>query len=56
MQVDCYKRNWNSDVCIPKCKFYGECLREYWRKRNKCDVVVVIQGRKYQLCKIKNGL
>lgn len=31
MQVDCYKRNWQSKVCSTKCKFRSECERA-WRK------------------------
>ena len=31
MQVDCYKRNWHSEVCSVKYKFRAECERE-WKK------------------------
>lgn len=29
MQVDCYKRNYQSSVCTVKCQFYCECTREF---------------------------
>ena len=29
MQVDCFKRNWKSGVCTPKCPFHWECSRAY---------------------------
>ena len=32
MQVDCYKRNYSSQVCTTKCKFHFECSREYARQ------------------------
>lgn len=43
MQVDCYKRNWQSKVCSTKCKFRAECERAY-RK----DLLKIIK-------EVKNG-
>lgn len=31
MQIDCYMRNFHSEVCTVKCKFFEECSREYSR-------------------------
>ena len=31
MQIDCYMRNFHSEVCTAKCKFFEECSREYFR-------------------------
>lgn len=28
MQIECYSRNWATDVCSEKCKFHYECWRE----------------------------
>ena len=45
MQVDCFIRNFESEACSRKCKFYSECYRESLRlmrikrekKKVKCD-------------------
>ena len=32
MQVDCFKRNYKTNVCSDKCKFRWECQRAYTRE------------------------
>ena len=35
MQVDCYKRNFRTEVCTPKCPFYHECSRCYFKEATR---------------------
>lgn len=37
MQVDCYKRNYNTEVCSDKCSFRVECDRCYKREMINYD-------------------
>lgn len=37
MQVTCYQRNWNTEVCVAKCPFHWECEREYLKNHDKED-------------------
>lgn len=39
MQVDCFRRNYGSSVCVKKCKFYWECSRKFWTKRLNCTTL-----------------
>lgn len=52
MQVDCYRRNWRTQVCVPKCPFYCECNREFLLWKLKKPVVVEIEGKEYRLCPV----
>lgn len=55
MQVDCFKRNWRSKVCVPKCKFHWECRREQNRLSRKA-VLEKIAKDKTNIQREKEGL
>lgn len=37
MQVDCYKRNFGTNVCSKKCKFVSECVRQAVRDLQRIE-------------------
>lgn len=39
MQVDCYKRNFGTEVCIEKCQFFDECDRHYSKDRRAANAL-----------------
>lgn len=45
-QVDCYKRNYATDVCVVKCPFRSECDREF--EKLPKPKAVVIDGVVYE--------
>lgn len=52
MQVDCYKRNYNTEVCSSKCMFRDECDRAY--KRELHNYNRNIKARSYDNTDIKS--